>query len=213
MTKIGWLLVIVLLLSAPTVSVADDTISFKGIKFGMNANQIAELGGGNTENGCATAINDASSLKGEDNKPWTYGGIDSWRASCVEGNDESNRVPGFSGMYKLQALVHSHNDGLAKSVGRQTYSVVELANNFSKVFGKFKVETKIIKNGMGQQFVKKRAIATKKGTFIEIMDALKGSDHQDFIHIRITSLDYLAKENKWEKQKNKKKADDAKADL
>lgn len=213
MVKIKWLLVIALLLSAATLSVADDTISFKGIKFGMNAEQIAELGGGNTTSGCFSAINDASTLKGADNKPWTYGSIDSWKASCVEDNDEPNRVPGFSGMYELQALVSSHNNELAKMAGKQTYSVVELANNFSKVFGKFKFDTKTVKNGVGQKFVKKTATATQKGTVIKIYDVVIGTNHEDYIYIKIKRLDYLAKEKQWEKQKDKRKSNDAKADF
>lgn len=189
MTKIKWLLVISLLLSAPTVSVADDTISFKDIKFGMNANQISSLGGGNIQKGCDSAIN----------KLWTYGGIGDWTAHCVEDDEESYRVPGFSGMYMIRALVPDHNNLIVKMLKEQSYSVVEVANIFSKVFGKF-------------EFVKNKAIATQKGAVAEISGDSSGGN-ASYIIIKITSLDYLAKNNEWKKQKDKKKANAAQADL
>ena len=214
MSRPKFSLVLVLLLLIPFTSFAEETISFKGIKFGMKAKELAELGGGNTEYGCASAINDASSLKGDNNQPWTFGGIGSWSAGCMEDyNKEADRVAGVSGLFKLHALVSSHNNGLAKWAGKNTYSVDELVEVFSKVFGNFKVETNIIKNGLGQEFVKKVAIATHKDAVIEIMDNLSGSSHEEYINISITSLDYLKKKDEWEKQKEKKKLNDAKSDF
>ena len=196
-----------LLLPFVSTAIADGTISFKGIKFGMKAPEIAKLGGGNLEYGCASAIND------DDPSPWTYGGIDDWTASCVEGQYESSKVPGTSGMYKLHTLVSSHNNGLAKFVGDKTYSVDELVDIFAKVFGKFVIEKNIVENGLGQKFVKKIAIAKNKGALVKIYDNLTGENHEDYINIEITSIDWLNKKDEWEKKQNKSKLDQAKSDF
>lgn len=213
MNNLRLLITISFIVLLPITSIAEDTISFKGIRFGMKAQEIAKLGGGDTKYGCASAINDASSLKGKDNQPWTYGGINSWSASCMEGNDEAKRVPGISGMFMLHALVSSHNDGVAKYLGHKTYSVDELVDIFSKVFGKFEVETNIVRNGLGQKFVKKVATATHKDAMITIMANLNGKDHDNYINIDITSIYYLKKKDEWEKQKSNKKMNDAKSDF
>lgn len=187
---------------------ADETISFKGIKFGMSAAEIAKLGGGDTKYGCASAIKSYSAL---DKSPqsWTYGGINAWMARCNESMSEDAQVPNTSGLFELNALVSKHGRSFAKD----TYSVDELVEVFSKVFGRFQVETKIVKNGLGQEFEKKIAIATSNGAAIKIMDTLTGANHQDYIEIEITSLDYLAKKANWEKQKSNKKLNDSKADF
>ena len=197
-----------------TLPLAEE-ISFKGIKFGMKAKEIAELGGGNTKRGCASAIASAISVSiiESGNQPWTYGGIDDWTASCVEGQSDTSRVPGTSGMYKLTAFLSSNNNALAKLAGEDTYSVDGLVEIFSKVFGKFKIDIVIVKNGLGQEFEKKIAITTHKDAAIQIKDDLTGSNHEAMINIAITSLDYLKKKVEWERQKDKKKLDDAKADF
>ncbi len=46
----------IIAITANFAAYAEETISFKGIKFGMKAVEIAKLGGGNTEYGCASAI-------------------------------------------------------------------------------------------------------------------------------------------------------------
>lgn len=209
------LVAVALFLFMPLHSIAGEAISFKGIKFGMMAEEIATLGGGNTEYGCASAIKDETSfsLYGG-NQPWTYGGLDSWSASCMEGfSDPSRRVPGITGMYQLSALVGSHNNGLAKWAGIATYSVEELVEIFSKVFGKFNIETKVVKNGLGQEFIKKEATATHGGAIMYIADALSGEDHEDYINLKIVSLDYLTKKAEWEKKKTSEKLKDAKSDF
>lgn len=213
MHNIKWLLAIYLLLMTPLISIADETISFKGIKFGMNANQIAKFGGGDTKYGCASAINDASATKDANNHPWTYGGIDVWSAICVADHSESSRVLGLSGLFELFALVPSHNNRLSKLAGKNTYSVDDLVEIFSEVFGEFKIETQTVKNGLGQEFVKKTAISTNKDAIVKITDNLTASTHEDFINITITSIAYLDKANAWEKQKNNKKLNDSKADF
>lgn len=213
MPRIYVSLILTLLLFMPLHSFADEVISFKGIKFGMKADEIAKLGGGNTEYGCASAINDASVLKGDDNKPWTYGGIDDWTASCVEGQSESSRVPGTSGMYELTSLVSSHKNGLAKWANKKTYSVEELVEIFSKVFGKFEIETNVVKNGLGQEFIKKEATAMRGGAVIHIADGTSGSNHEDYIHLKIISLDYVSKKADRERKQNSQKLKNAKSDF
>ena len=214
MLRIKLFVVLSVIIIFPAVShSSDDSISFKGIEFGMKAEEIAKLGGGNTEYGCASAINDASVLKGEDNKPWTYGGIDSWSASCMESYNESKRIPGITGLIEMRALVSSHKNGLAKWAGDATYSVEDLVEIFSKVFGKFKIETKIVKNGLGQEFVKKEATAIKKGAVMTIADDVSGKNHEDYIHLKIVSLDYLSKKIALENKKSADKMKDAKSDF
>lgn len=200
-------------LSISVMSTAQEKISFKGIEFGMNEMQIAELGGGDTELGCVSAILGADLIGDSGNQPWTYGGIDVWNASCMEDYDQSSRVPGISGMFQLLATVDSDNYVLAKSLGGDTYSVDELAGIFSKVFGKFEIETTIVKSGFGQEFVKKVATATHKDAVIRISDRLTGSRHENYIDISITSLDYLNKKNEWEKIAGDKKLNDARSDF
>lgn len=199
-------IVISLLLLTPLHSIAEEQISFKGIKFGMKAAEIAKLGGGDLEFGCASAIED-------DENPWTYGGIDDWTASCVEGQSETSRVPGTSGMYQITSLVSSHKNGLAKWAGDKTYSVEELVEIFSKVFGKFEIETKVVKNGLGEEFIKKEATAMRGGAAMHIADDTSGSNHEDYIHLKIISLDYVSKKADWERKQNSKKLKDAKSDF
>lgn len=195
-----------MLLLTSAYSFADEQLSFKGIKFGMKAPEIAKLGDGDLEFGCASAIAD-------DENPWTYGGIDDWTASCVEGQSESSRVPGTSGMYQLSSLVSSHKNALAKLAGKNTYSVEELVEIFSKVFGKFQIDTKVMKNGLGQEFIKKEATAIRGGAVMHIADDTSGSNHEDYIHLKIISLDYISKKDNWEKKQNSQKLKDAKSDF
>lgn len=189
-----------------TISASAEPLTFKGIAFGMNATEIAKLGGGDLKYGCASAIAD-------EGNPWTYGGIDDWSASCVEDNDGSRRVPGASGLYQLTSLVSSHKNGLAKMVGKKTYSVEELVTIFSKIFGKFDLETAVVKNGLGQKFIKKTATATRGGAAMYIADDTNGSNHEDYIHLKIISLDYVAKKAAWESKQNSKKLKDAMSDF
>lgn len=189
-------------------------MSFKGIKFGMKAEEIAKLGGGDTKYGCASAIKGKSSFSSHaGDRPWTYGGIDDWTASCMESYDEVDRIPGVSGLIEINALVSSHNNGIAKLAGQNTYSVEELVEIFSKVFGKFKVEKKIVKNGLGQEFVKKEANATRDGAVMYIADLMRGEDHEDYIILKIMSLDYLTKRDALEKKKTSNKLNDAMSDF
>ena len=214
MLRIYSFLVLTLFLFMPLHSFAGEAISFKGIKFGMKAEEVAKLGGGNTKYGCATAIKDETSfsLYGG-NQPWTYGGIDSWSASCMEDYDEANRVPGITGLVEIKALVSSKNNGLAKWAGGNTYSVEELVEIFSKVFGKFNIETKVVKNGLGQEFIKKDATAMRGMAVMNIADDMSGENHEDYIHLKIVSLDYLTKKNALEKKKDSDKMKDAKSDF
>jgi len=214
MPRIYLSLVLTLFLFMPMHSFADDAISFKGIKFGMKAEEIAKLGGGNTEYDCATAIkNEASFSLDGGNQPWTYGGINSWSASCMEDYDEANKVPGITGLIEIHALVISKNIGLAKLAGENTYSVEELVEIFSKVFGKFNIETKVVKNGFGQEFIKKDATAIRGGAVMNIAGAKSGGNHEYFILLKIVSLDYLTKKNALEKKKTSDKMKDAKSDF
>lgn len=185
-----------------------EPLTFKGIAFGMKAAEIATLGGGDLKYGCFSAIADGKN-------GWTYGGIDDWHANCVESHDESSRVPGTSGMYELISLVPSHKNGLAKMAGEKTYSVEELVIIFSKIFGEFDIETKVVQNGLGQKFIKKTATATatRGGAAIYIADETSGSDHEEFIFLKIISLDYVAKKAAWESKKNSKKLKDAMSDF
>jgi len=186
----------------PVHSFADENMSFKGIKFGMKAAEIAKLGGGDLEFGCASAIAD-------DESPWTYGGIDDWSAGCVEDYYESDRVPGTTGLFRLRAMVASHNNALANS----TYSVEELVEIFTKVFGEFKIDTKIVTSGLGEEFIKKHATAMNRGAVMNIADDTSGSNHEDYIFIKIVSLDYLSKKTEWENKQNSQKLKDAKSDF
>jgi hypothetical protein len=198
-----------------TSAYADETISFKGIKFGMNAEEIAKLGGGNTENGCQSAIN--SSSRNKSPQTWTYGGIVGWTAKCPGdsfqnargGFTQSKQVPGIAGMYQIQTMVFKHG----ASDSRETYSVEELVDIFSKIFGKFEIETRIMANSFGQEFEKKLAVAYANGARIFIGNVLDGEWHDKALYITITSLDYVAKEDNWEKQKNNQKLNDSKADF
>lgn len=214
MSRVGISIVLTLVLLAPLSSFADEPISFKGIKFGMKADEIAKLGGGITKHGCATAIQSETShsLYGG-NQPWTYGGIDSWSASCMESYDEAKKVPGISGLIEIKALVRSKNNGLARWAGKNTYSVEELVEIFSKVFGKFNIETKVVKNGLGQEFIKKDATAIRGGAVMNIADDMSGENHEDYINLKIVSLDYLTKKNALEKKKASDKMKDAKSDF
>lgn len=207
-------IVITFLLLAPLSVFADETISFKGIKFGMQADEISKLAGGNTEHGCSTAIkNETSFSLYGGNQPWTYGGIDQWSARCMESYDEDRRVPGITGLIEISAIVHSHNDGLAKFAGINTYSVDELVEIFSKVFGKFNIEKKVVKNGLGQEFTKKDATAIHGGAVMNIADAMSGENHQDYIHLKIVNLNYLTKKKALEDKKAADKLKDAKSDF
>ncbi len=111
-------------------------------------------------------------------------------------------MPGTSGLYRINTLVWKHGTSYSS---KKEYSVEELVEIFSQVFGKFQIESSIVKNGFGQEFEKKRAVATASGAVIEIMDILHGKDHDKFINITITSLDYLTKKMNWENQKNNRK--------
>lgn len=180
----------------------------------MNAEEIAKLGGGNTEHGCSTAIkNEISYSLYGGNQPWTYGGIDQWSASCMESYAEDRRVPGITGLIEISAIVSSHNNGLAKFAGKDTYSVEELVEIFSKVFGKFSIETKVVKNGLGQEFVKKDATAIRGDALMNIADGTSGKNHEDFIYLKIVNLDYLTKKNELEKNDASDKMKDAKSDF
>lgn len=191
-------------------SFADEPISFKGIRFGMGAEEIAKLGGGDTKYGCANAIkNNASFAVYGGNKPWTYGGVDSWSAACI---DASNTL-GLSGLIYIRALVSSHNRVLAKRTGDTTYSVEELVDIFSKVFGNFDIKKKVVENGLGQEFVKSEATAIHRGAVMKIFDDLSGEDHEDYIHLQILSLDYWTKINEIEKKSAEDKAKDARDKL
>lgn len=214
MSRLGIWIVLTLVLLAPLPSIADEPISFKGIKFGMKADEIVKLGGGNTKYGCASAIQDNSSysLYGG-NKPWTYGGIDSWSASCMESYNEAKRVPGISGLIEIKAMVNSKNNNYSKLAGESTYSVEELVEIFSKIFGKFNIETKVVKNGLGQEFIKKDATATHGGAVMNIADNMNGKNHEDYIHLKITSLEYLTKKNALENTNTFNKIKDAKSDF
>lgn len=193
-----------------TSAYADETMSFKGIKFGMKAAEIASLGGGNGKDGCFSAIKNRTAVLLYGGTPWTYGGIDAWYASCVESNSKDNQVPNTSGLFEIHALVWKHGTTLGS---QKEYSFDELIEVFSKVFGKFQIETHIVKNGLGQEFEKKRAVAIANGAAIEIMDLLTGKDHESFISVKITSLDYSAKKANWEKQKSNQKLNDSKSDF
>jgi hypothetical protein len=193
-----------------TSAYADETMSFKGIKFGMNAEEIAKLGGGDTKHGCFSAIKNSRAVFLDGGTSWTYGGIDAWTASCVEEWSKEEKVPGTSGLYKIHALAWKHGTSY---ISNKEYSVEELVEIFSKVFGKFQIENQIVKNGFGQEFDKKRAVATASGAVIEIMDVLHGKDHDKFIQIEITSLDYLTKKMNWENQKSSRKLSDSKSDF
>ena len=215
MLRIYLSLILILSLFMPLNSFADKPISFKGIKFGMKAAEIARIGGGNTEYGCASAIKDEISLLLEGgNQPWTYGGIDSWSASCMEGyDDEANRVPGVTGLYQITALVASKNNKLAKWNDNNTYSVDELVEIFSKQFGKFNIETKVVKDGLGQEFIKKDATAIRGGALMKISDTMVTENHENYIRLKIVSNDYLTKKNALEKKKSSDKIKDAKSDF
>jgi hypothetical protein len=211
MTNIKCFLVFTVLLLIPLTSIAEDKISFKGIKFGMNAKEIEMHGGGDPKS-CYGAIYRGSSLNDEDKPPWTYGGIDNWVAFCVESSPEEYHVPGTSGMFQLFTLVPSYNS--------TSYSVDDLVEIFTTVFGEFEVKTKIFKNGLEQTFLKKTATATHKDALIEIKDKTEGSNHEDFITVEITSLDYLAKKAKYDRTiiemqllNSQKKFNDAKKDF
>lgn len=202
-----------LFLFMPTHSFADEVTSFKGIKFGMKADEIAKLGGGNTKLGCRSAINSVSVLKDDVINPWTFGGIDVWEATCAEDQSESARVPDTSGMYQLGSLLYSHNNRLASLVGKKTYSVDDLVEIFSEVFGDFEIETKVLKNGLGQEFIKKEATAMHGGAVIRIADVTTGSNHEEYIRFEIVSLDYLSKKGDWERKQNSQKIKDARSDF
>lgn len=180
----------------------------------MKAEEIAKLGGGNTKYGCVSAIQDKTSfsLYGG-NQPWTYGGIDRWEARCMGNYDKANRVPGITGLIKITATVYSKNDSLAKHAGFNTYSVEELVEIFSKVFGNFKIETKVVKNGLGQEFIKKYATATHGGAVMNIADKMSGQNHEKYIVLEIVSLDYLTKKKALEKKESSDKMKDAKSDF
>ncbi len=137
----------------PRLTLAKGNMSFKGIRFGMNADQIAELGGGDTKSGCYRAIVDKEHGNLLDKKPWSYGGIDAWSAECMEDKIEHTHVPRIVGMYKLSATVASHNNEYAT----KTHSVDELVQIYSKVFGTFDIETVTVKNGLGQKIREKRS--------------------------------------------------------
>lgn len=210
MPRIKLPIIIAILLLTSTYSFADEQLSFKGIMFGMKAPEIAKLGGGDLEFGCASAIARAIS---DDENPWTYGGVDDWYAICAEGKIESMRVPGTSGLIELSSMVISNNSVLAKWAGKKTYSVEELVEIFSKVFGKFQIDKKVVQNGLGQEFIKKKATAMRGGAVMTIEEGTSGPNHEDFIHLKITSLDYISKKENWEKNQNSQKLKDAKSDL
>jgi len=199
-------IILTLWFMTPVNSFAEEQMSFKGIKFGMKAAEIAKLAGGDLEFGCASAITD-------DENPWTYGGIDDWSASCVEGRSESKRVPGTSGLYQLSSIASSHKNALAKWADEQTYAVEELVEVFSRVFGKFEIDTKVVKNGLGEEFIKKHATATRGGAVMHIADNTSGSNHEDYIILRIISLDYSSKEAAWENEQSSQKLKGAKSDF
>jgi uncharacterized protein len=192
------------------VTKIDESISFKGIKFGMKAAEIARLGGGTTSNGCMSAIRNSTDVLLHGGAAWTYGGINSWDAHCVEDESKENQVPGTSGFYALKALLIKHGMGFDPD---NQYSVDELIEIFSKVFGRFQTESRIVKNGFGQEFEKKKAVATANGAMIEIMDDMTGKDHDKYIWVNIFSYDYLKKAAYWENQKNNKKLNNSKNDF
>ena len=171
-------------------------MTFKGIAFGMKASEIAKLSGGNLESGCTSAIPD---------EKWTYGGIEDWSASCVESYKVPDRVPGTSGMFMLSTVVNSHNDSYARESGEITYSVEELAEHFSRVFGNFDISEHDYTNGIGQKFIKKYARAIMGAALMEIADVTHGRFHENHITISIMSMDYIKKTEAWEaKQKSEK---------
>jgi len=202
MSRVGLSIVLTFLLLTPLSPSADETISFKGIKFGMKAEEVAKLGGGNTKQGCHSAIQNETlfSLYGG-NQPWTYGGIDRWYAICIESYDEAKRIPGISGLIEISALVGNHKNGFYKFIGNNTYSVEELVEIFSEVFGKFDIETKVVTMELGQEFEKKSAIAIRGGAVMTIADSLYGELHEEYIRLKIVNLVYLTKEGALEMEK------------
>lgn len=186
------------MLFAPVSTYADEPISFNGIKFGMKADEIAQLGGGHTENGCFDAIKNRLSylLYGGD-QPWTYSGINEWRAECMEDNKEKYRVPGISGLFKISAVINHHKNDSVKGSSIKTYSVEGLVEIFSKIFGDFNIETSVVKNQHGKELIKKSAKAINRGAVITITEVMSDQNQKDFnfIDIKIISLDYLTKKN------------------
>lgn len=207
---VGTVLSFVVLLCSETS--ASETISFKGITFGMSADAIAKLAGGNTKYGCASAIQQNDILN-KSKTPWTYGGIDSWSASCMEGYSKEKIVPGVSGLIRIHSLVHSHENSLGKMAGYKTYNVDELAEIFSTVFGEFRFNKAEMKDGLGRSFTKQTAIARSKGAQITIYDNISGQNHEGFINIDIESVDYLQKKAASEVIREKLKIDAGKKDF
>ena len=200
MSKSAISMVLSLVLLSPVSSFAQEPLLFNGLKFGMNADEITKIAGGNTEHGCASAIqNDISYFLHKGNKPWVYAGIDTWSAHCVEDARKSYRVPGVSGLVQLKAMVKGPNNDYAKQLRKKTYSVEELANMFSKEFGTFTFESKVIKDIKGKDVTKKSAKATHKDAVITIFDLINTKPGEDFIFVKIVSLDYLTKEQAMKK--------------
>ena len=48
---------------------------------------------------------------------------------------------------------------------------------------------------------------------MNIADDTSGSNHEDYIFIKIVSLDYLSKKTEWENKQNSQKLKDAKSDF
>lgn len=192
MLRVNTAVALALALFMPLASVAEEQISFKGIKFGMDASQIANLAGGDSDGGCFDA------LPGRDSsEPWTYGGLTEWRASCAEGSSAEDL--GYLGLYRLITVAGSEENGLARMAGWEVYSMEQIAEVFSQVFGKF----------MFHQGRPRRATATRGGAVIEISE----SDDLAWVTVEITSVNYLAKQAALEKKKESKKLDGAKSDF
>ena len=134
------LIILSLLFFLSATSHAQENITFKGLRFGMNAEEIASVTGGpsslgktahsmGNSLGCLAAISD----------DWTYGGIDDWTAYCTE--QFKNQPPNFDGLFKLEASVIAKGSKLSKLLGEtaHAYSIDDLISIYSKAYGQFQV--------------------------------------------------------------------------
>lgn len=200
MKKIRLLMLFTLALSLPLTTVADDKHSFGGIKFGMHAEELAKLGGGDTEFSCASALNTESIMNPPEMKPWVYLGLDAWVALCMEDKQKSMQVPEVSGLIELLILVADQDNEAAKEVDQKTYSIEDLAASFSTVFGDFKISTQTTENKQGKRVAMKVATATNKDAVVKIQSKdLTVPNDVGFHTITITNLEYLEREAAWKK--------------
>ncbi|EDM49171.1 hypothetical protein [Marinobacter algicola] len=190
-------IILSLLFFLSATSHAQEKITFKGLKFGMNAEEITSVTGGPSRHGKkAQSMGLSLGCLAAISSDWTYGGIDGWTAHCTE--QFKNQPPNFDGLFKLEASVIVKGSKLSKLLGEtaHAYSIDDLISIYSNVYGQFQVTDNRAESG-----VPGKTATAAKGEATIMIHELKAGTEDHTIAIVIISDDYLARKENWDKKK------------